>query len=108
MRYHGMQFLPRRYMRTTRRQFLGTTIGGGLLMGSGGMGVFSVLRPVTAAEAKLEPSLVRLDSGIEPTVRVLEETPRERLLEEVATRVKGGLSYRELLAALMLAGVRNV
>ena len=38
----------------------------------------------------------------------LEETPRERLLEEVAARIKRGLSYRELLAALLLAGVRNI
>jgi hypothetical protein len=49
-----------------------------------------------------------MDSGVEPTVRLLEETPREKLLEEVAARVKAGLSYRELLAGLLLAGVRNV
>src|SRR5262249_39320556 len=30
------------------------------------------------------------------------------LLEEVAARIKRGLSYRELLAALLLAGVRNI
>src|SRR5437588_404177 len=107
MRYNDMQFLPWRFMRTTRREFLGTTMGGGLLMG-GGLGFLAGLRPVTAAEARLEPSLVRLDSGIEPTVRLLEETPRERLLEEVATRIKNGLSYREVLASLLLAGVRNV
>src|SRR5207253_5056043 len=40
--------------------------------------------------------------------RLLEETPRDRLLEEVAARIKSGLSYRELLAGLLLAGVRNV
>src|SRR5439155_2890696 len=32
----------------------------------------------------------------------------ERVIEEVAARVRGGLSYRELLAALLLAGVRNI
>ncbi len=41
-------------------------------------------------------------------MRLLEETPRERLLEEVAARIKRGLSYGELLAALLLAGVRNI
>src|SRR5262249_35351710 len=41
-------------------------------------------------------------------VRVLEETSRERLLDEVAGRIRGGTSYREVLAALLLAGVRNV
>jgi len=41
-------------------------------------------------------------------VRLLEETPREQLLENVAARIKQGLNYRELLAALLLAGVRNI
>ena len=93
-------------MQPTRRQFLGTT-SSGLLLG-GGLGFLSKLRPVSADEAKSQPSLVRLDSGIEPTVRLLEQTPRERVLEEVGNRIKGGLSYREVLAALLLAGVRNV
>src|SRR5439155_21721778 len=64
--------------------------------------------PVSAAEAKLEPDIVRFDPEIEPLVRFLEDTPRERLLEEVAARIKRGLSYRDLLAALLLAGVRNI
>jgi hypothetical protein len=51
---------------------------------------------------------VRLHPEIEGTVRLLEETPREKLLEEVASRISHGLSYREVLAALHLAGVRNV
>lgn len=66
------------------------------------------LRPVRAAEAKLDPNLVRLDSGVEPLVRVLEDTPRNQAIEVIADRIKKGLSYQELLAALLLAGVRNV
>src|SRR5258707_772062 len=94
-------------MRTTRRRFLEATIGSGLVLG-GPMGFLTKLRPVSAAEAELHPSLVKLDDGIEPTVRLLEDTPREKLMEEVADRVKKGLSYRELLASILLAGVRNV
>src|SRR6266853_1802661 len=41
-------------------------------------------------------------------VRLLEDTPREKLLEEVGERIRRGLAYRELLAALLLAGVRNI
>jgi len=41
-----------------------------------------------------------------PLVRLLEDTPRARVLEEVGARLRRGLSYRELLAALLLAGVR--
>ena len=90
----------------SRRRFVQAAAGGALL--GADLGFLSRLAPVSAAEAKLETDLVRLDAGIEPTVRLLEDTPRERLLEEVAARVKAGLSYRELLAALLLAGVRNV
>src|SRR4030095_15306299 len=45
---------------------------------------------------------------VEPLVRLLEDTPRERLLEEVGARIKRGTTYREILTALQLAGVRNI
>src|SRR5438132_7980310 len=93
---------------TTRRRFLKTTIGAGALLGLGDLGFLSQLRPVSAAEAKLEPDTVRFNPEIEPLVRFLEDTPRERLLEEVGAKLKRGLSYRDLLAALLLAGVRNI
>ena len=91
-----------------RRSFLQATIGTGALAALGDFGFLAGLPRVSAQEAALEPRVVRLDSGIEPLVRVLEETPRERVIEEIAARVKRGLSYRELLAALLLAGVRNI
>src|SRR5262249_51298985 len=34
--------------------------------------------------------------------------PRARLLEEIGARIRKGLTYRESLAALLLAGIRNV
>src|SRR5207253_6992040 len=43
-----------------------------------------------------------------PLVRFVEETPRGRLIEESAARVHGGLAYRDLLTALLLAGVRGI
>jgi len=90
-------------MRSTRRQFLNQAIGSGVALG-----FLSQLRPVSAQEARVHPSLVKLDDSLEPMVRLLEETPRERVLEEVASRIRQGLSYRQLLAGLLLAGVRNV
>src|SRR5438132_6890393 len=93
---------------TTRRRFLSTAFGATSLLGLGDLGFLAQLRPVSAAEAKLEPDVVRFNPEIEPLVRFLEDTPRERLLEEIATRIKRGLSYRELVAALLLAGVRNI
>jgi len=59
---------------------------------------------VSAAEAAMPPRVVRFSAEIEPLVRLLEEAPRERLLEEIASRIHLGLSYREVLTALLLAG----
>ena len=96
-------------MRPTRRSLLqSSALAGGTLLGLDTLGFLGALNPVSADEAKLNPKLVQLDASIEPTVRLLEETPRDRLLEEVAARIRKGLSYREVLAALLLAGVRNV
>ncbi len=92
----------------TRRRFLRAVTTGGALAGSGGLGFLARLPVVSAAEAGLEPRFVQFLPEIEPLVRLLEDTPRERLLEEVAARLQRGLSYRELLAALLLAGVRNI
>ena len=91
-----------------RRCFLrqGATLGA--LAGLGDLGFLSRLTPVSAEEARLERRTVSLSPEIEPTVRLLEETPRERLLEEFGQRIRHGLSYREVLAALLLAGVKNV
>jgi hypothetical protein len=94
--------------RLTRRRVLKLSAASGTLLAMDGLGFLSRLPVVSAAEAALSPSLVRLDSSIEPLVVLLEETPRDRLLEEVASRIGKGTTYREVLTALLLAGVRNV
>src|SRR5882672_7050863 len=94
--------------RATRRQFIRSTAAGGLVLGLGDLGFLGQLPPVSAAEAKLDPKVVRLQPDIEPLVRFLEETPQPRLLEEAAMRVRKGTTYQEILAALLLAGVRNI
>jgi hypothetical protein len=96
------------FERISRRDILKTGAKTGAILGLGDLGFLSRLNPVSAAETKLAPSVVRLQPEIEPLVRLLEKTPRNRLLEEVADRIHKGLSYRELLAALLLAGVKNV
>lgn len=96
------------FQRATRRQFVQQSALAGMLTGIADLGFLSKLPLVSAADSKLNPNIVRLEEGIEPAVRLLEETPREKLLEAVAEKIKGGLSYREVLAALLLAGVRNI
>lgn len=89
-----------------RRTFLGLSAGAVAALGD-----FAFLRglgAVRAEEARLSAGMVTLHAEIEPLVRFLEQTPRERVLEELAGKIKRGLSYREVLAALLLAGVRNI
>ncbi|EDY19972.1 conserved hypothetical protein [Chthoniobacter flavus Ellin428] len=91
-----------------RRSFLQAAAGTGALAALGELGFLAQLPSVSAAEVAADPRMVRFDAETEPLVRLLEDTPRERVLEEVAARVKGGLSYRQLLTALFLAGVRSI
>ncbi|HXT59471.1 MAG TPA: hypothetical protein VN699_12600 [Pirellulales bacterium] len=93
---------------TTRRGFLRTAAAGGAFAGLGDLGFIGRLRPLSAAETKLEPGKVQFQPEIEPLVRLLEDTPREKLLTEVAGKIHGGTTYPEILAALQLAGIRNV
>ena len=44
----------------------------------------------------------------EPLLKLLEDSPRERIPRELATRIRAGTRYEDLLAALTLATVRNV
>jgi hypothetical protein len=61
-----------------------------------------------AAETDSPPSAVQFSADLEPLIRLIEETPRDRAVEVIATQIQQGLSYRTLLAALFLAGIRNV
>jgi hypothetical protein len=95
-------------MLPSRRQFLKTSAAMTAYLGLGDLGFLSRLPQVSAAQAALPPRAVQFSPEIEPLVRLLEDTPRERLLEEVASRIHRGLTYREILTALLLAGVRNI
>jgi hypothetical protein len=94
-------------MRPARRDFI-KTLGWGAMAGMCDMSFMSRLSPVSAAEANLDPKVVQLRPEMEPMVRLIEETPRPRVLEEVAHRIRRGASYQEVLGGLLLAGVRNV
>ncbi len=88
-----------------RRRFLQTTAAGSTGLG---LGFLSRLPHVSAQEVQPASDVVQLRPEIEPLVRLLEETPQDEVLEKVAARIHGGTSYQEVLAALLLAGVRNV
>jgi len=91
-----------------RRDFVSTSAKAGMLAGLGNFTFLNGLPPVSADEVRPQRDMVRLSPDIEPLVRLIEDTPRERLLEAVAGRIRGGTSYQELLSAVMLAGVRGI
>ncbi|RYD33950.1 MAG: hypothetical protein EOP87_10085 [Verrucomicrobiaceae bacterium] len=89
-------------MRFTRREFmeLSAFSGAGSLLG--------LFPSATAEEALVKPEAVRFRPEIEPLVRFLEETSRERLLGEMGTKIKGGTTCQDVITALFLAGIRNI
>lgn len=89
-----------------RRRFLASTAGA--LAGLGNLDFISGLPRVSAQEAAVNPGMVRFRPEMEPLVKLLAETPRERLLEEVAAAIKKGVTYNQLLTAVFLAGVRDI
>jgi len=71
-------------------------------------GLIHSILPASAEEAKVEPAMVRFRPEIEPVVQWIEQTPREKVIGKTVLELQNGLPYRELLAALLLAGIRNI
>jgi hypothetical protein len=63
---------------------------------------------VSADEARVRPATVLLNPDLEPLVRLIEDTPRDRVLDAVAARIREGTGYQQLLGAVFLAGVRGI
>lgn len=63
---------------------------------------------LSRAEAEVTPDLVQFRPEIEPLVALIERTPRDRCAEMIVDQLKRGVSYRQLMAAVFLAGIRNV
>lgn len=61
-----------------------------------------------ATARSLDVKHVQFSPDIAPLVALIEETPREDLLPQVATAIKKGASYNDVLSALFLAGVKNI
>ena len=63
---------------------------------------------LTRADAQLTPAAVKFRPEMEPLISRIENTPREKCAEMAVEQLRRGVSYRQMLAALFLAGVRNV
>lgn len=90
---------------STRRDFIKMTAAAGAVAGSD----FAFMNSLPSLSAQqVQRSIAPVQGDVEALVRLIEDTARNRLLEEVATRIRSGASYQQLLAALMLAGVRGI
>ena len=92
----------------TRREFVTNTAALGAVAAVGDFAFLNGLPKLSAQDVQPRRAMAQLAADIEPLVRFIEDTPRDRLLEGVAERIRGGTGYQELLAALMLAGVRGI
>ncbi len=63
---------------------------------------------LSRAEAQVTPEILRFRPEIEPLVGLIETTPRERCAEMAVGELRRGVSYRQFLGALFLAGIRNI
>jgi hypothetical protein len=91
-----------------RRHFLAQTVTAGAAAGLADFAFLRGLPPVAAGEAANAPDTVRFGPDTEPLVRLIEDTPRDKLLEKAADLVRHGTSYQQLLGAVFLAGVRGI
>ncbi|HZZ80710.1 MAG TPA: hypothetical protein VFE62_19565 [Gemmataceae bacterium] len=91
---------------STRREFLSRSAQLGALATAGEYAFLSNLPPLSAQD--VQRRLAPVPSELEQLVRLIEDSPRNRLLEEIGTRIRGGATYQQLLGALMLAGVRSI
>jgi hypothetical protein len=92
----------------TRREFLKSSAQAGILLGSVTPGALGALAPQARSQAQVTPDLVRFTPDVEPIVRLIEETPREKCFDMMVEQLRCGLPYRNFLAALFLAGIRDV
>src|SRR5688500_10720043 len=91
-----------------RRDFLKTLTAAGMAGLVGDLGRLGSFSATVAAEGDVTPDIVQLSPEIEPIVRLIEDTPREKCFEMIVEQLRSGLPYRQFLAGLYLAGIRNV
>jgi hypothetical protein len=90
----------------SRREFL-ADVGRGMLVASVGYGVASELGLSRSLAAESETASA-LDFGpLEPLVRLMQETPANKLLPLLAAELKSGTELKRLVAAAALANART-
>src|SRR5262249_12350108 len=96
---------PRMFSAISRRRFVAAGAAG-----LASLGDFSFLHSLPHAEAadSKEKRGVAVADDVEPLVRLIEDTPRNKVIEKVVGKIHDGTTYNALLSAVMLAGVRGI
>jgi hypothetical protein len=90
-------------MSATRRRFLQTVVGAASL----GLPDLPLLGKLAAFGAEPPPGTMRFGPDLEPVVRLIEDTPRDKCVALFIDQLRRGLPYRRFLAAVFFAGVRR-
>ena len=97
-------------VKRTRRHFIHRTAAAGTAAVASltEFGPLMRLSPARAEDLQVTPAVVQFTPDTEPLVRLIETTPREKCFDMMLGQLQAGLPYRQFVAALFLAGVRNV
>lgn len=90
-------------MNVTRRRFLQTVAGAASL----GLPDMPLLGELAAFGAEPPPATMRFGPDLEPVVRLIEDTPRDKCVAVFIDQLRCGLPYRRFLAAVFFASVRR-
>src|SRR5665213_1528412 len=93
-------------MLSTRRMFLQSTASVAALELTPLSGFRNLCAMGADVQAKA-PDRIEYTPDIEPLVRLIEETPREKCVTAIIERMRGGMTYRQFFAAAFLAAVRK-
>src|SRR4030095_8298933 len=83
-------------------------VGSSLVASGAAWSALARVSPASAEEARVSPEMVQRLPEMESVVRWIERTPRDRVFDVAVQELKKGLSYRQLLGGLFLAGIRNI
>jgi hypothetical protein len=72
------------------------------------LGALTAPALIDRTDAEVTPEIVSFAPDLEPLVSLMERTPREKCAEMLVAQLRQGVSYRQLMAALFLAGIRNI
>ena len=91
-----------------RRNFVRSSLAIGTMTGLGGFAFLGKLPAIQAHDEKTLPETIQFDADVEPLVRLIETTSREKVFDKIVAQIHSGISYQQLLSAVFLAGIRNI